>query len=999
MVGRETDLRDLERVLAESARIEPLTVITGEGGVGKSRLVQLLMDEARRRGWTIAPGRAFSVETGVPYALLTDAFLPVLRTFEPAALTVLLRGTEKDLGRLFPALIKAGDRSDRGEDPGELKARLYWNFSEFLTRLSERAPVLIVLDDLHWADTSSIELIHFLSRQLDGETVRLLGTYTVEYREANEALMGMERSLLSLRRLRLQPLHPLDRGSTEELVTRTFNVSSAPVKDFADVLYGWTRGNPYFVEQTLEALVDSGRLYQRDGVWLGWEVRELDLPSTVRDAIRARLGGLSDDARRVAEVLAVAGGRLAQRVLADLAEPRDGTFADVADELLRPGLVAERAEGDEIILEFPHPLVRETNYRELSMTRARKIHGRIAVALERLYADSVDAHTDELAYHFSRSGGADAPRAIRYLAAAGASALLRHANQEAVGYLEAALKRRNEISPDIDPDAGDRVQLPDPLRLKADLAKAFGRLGRYDDAQRLWSELLAHGRDAKDKRAVARALRQRGLLYFWSGAHRDAIACYDEALGVLGAANASAAARLELAAGVAFQELGEPDAARERIGRALALAEVLGDVAVLARCHRALALLTTWIGEPQLARKHGERAIELAERAGDVHVAFWGWWALASLEGLFGDTRTMASHLARARQHAESLGSPVLMLWVSEIAVEYAYAKGELDDALAEGERAISLATALHQHAVLVRLMVWTATVYIVRGDFERARDLVERAWRHASPERPDRPGHIHAVVPAYIGRLALDMAEGRYEEAIETGEEGLTVADRSGYVIWVLHRLLPLLGESYIRAGDIDSGVRIGERLRDVGRKADHKLGLAWAQACDGIVAWKSGDSKRAVGLMKGAIEALERIPMIPDAARLRRQYAARLWETGDREGTFAELRSLHDLFTRLGAEPELLKTREMFRERGSRPPVRTDAEGAGGLSPRETEVALLWAEGKSTKAVARELDISPATVTTHVRNIYRKLEFSSRPELAEAVRRGLLSARPAPD
>jgi DNA-binding CsgD family transcriptional regulator len=148
------------------------------------------------------------------------------------------------------------------------------------------------------------------------------------------------------------------------------------------------------------------------------------------------------------------------------------------------------------------------------------------------------------------------------------------------------------------------------------------------------------------------------------------------------------------------------------------------------------------------------------------------------------------------------------------------------------------------------------------------------------------------------------------------------------------------------------------------------------------------------AAKLIRAACASLEAIPVIPDAARLRRQLAGRLAEIGDREGALNELRQVHDIFTRLGAEDELAKARGMFRELNAKPPARTTASGAEGLTGREVEIARMVADRKSNKAIGKALDISPRTVSTHLSNIFRKLEVNSRGELADYVKEHGLQA-----
>jgi DNA-binding CsgD family transcriptional regulator len=213
-------------------------------------------------------------------------------------------------------------------------------------------------------------------------------------------------------------------------------------------------------------------------------------------------------------------------------------------------------------------------------------------------------------------------------------------------------------------------------------------------------------------------------------------------------------------------------------------------------------------------------------------------------------------------------------------------------------------------------------------------------------------------------------------------------VADRSGYTFWAMHRLLPLLAEAHCHLWDVEGALAVEQRIRRDAEQLGHKVGLAWADSCRALAVWLAGDAAGATRLIREACESLESIPMLPDAARLRRQLAGRLAETGDREGALQELRKVHDMFVRMGAEQELSKARGMFREIGAKPPARAVTTGAEGLTGRETEIARMVAARRSNKAIGKALDISPRTVSTHLSNIFRKLEVATRGELADFVR-----------
>lgn len=981
LVGRRGELRALLDLLdLPPGEVEPVVFLTAESGVGKTRLSQSVASRAAEKGWTVAAGRSFPVEAGVPYAPFADAFLPVLRSLGPETLTVLSRGGERELAYLFPALGVESDLppGSRG-DPDEFRTRILWNFAELLRSLAGRTPLLVVLEDLHWSDASSLQLLHFLARQRGSSPILYLCTYSDDERDHNDFLVRTERSLQGLRLCRRHALGPLSHGETLELVSLTFGVEEHVVREFGALLYGWTRGNPFFIEETLKGLVQAGKLRERDGTWLGWEVKEPALPRSIRDAVLGRLRRVSPHAAGVADMVAVVGARATYALLARVTGLKEDELLEALDELCAQGVLEETSDGTEVLYDFVQPLVRETLYRELGLARARSLHGTIAESMETDYGDRVMEHADELAAHFVRADASQlAAKTARYLAAAGRAALARRADREAVDYLAAALERSEGSE--------------EPTRdLLVDLARAQQHLGQYGDAIRSWDGARDRW-DPEDRAGRASIERYGALARLWSGRPEEALECLGKAETLaMEAQDPALLGRIRLSRGICLQETGRADEAREQIQSALDAAREMGDPELLARAHRSMALVRVWLGPPSEVRKHGERALELAAETGDPQVAFWSHWGMAVLGGLTGDGPSLSHHLEEARSLAEELRSPVLSLWTAEVSIEQAFALGDWESGIAMGERAITLARSLHQQMLLPRLLVWTSAIYLGRGDLQRGRELVDEACELAGLGKGPGSPYVHAVVPAHIGLAHYHLTVGEYEEAVRVGEKGRVIAEGTGYVLWSLHRLLPVLAESYLWLEDTAGARQIARLMREHATPLDHRLGLAWADACEALIQWKEGDPEGGAIRMREAAEALEAIPIIPAAARIRRQLAGRLAETGDREGALQELRLVHDTFSRLGAQEELEKARTQFREVGTRPPPRTGG-GDSPLTEREAEIAVLVARGRSNKAVARELAISPRTVSTHLSNIFQKLEIGSRVELAEMLRDGRL-------
>lgn len=985
LVGRADQLAALSGALNSAARGQGgLHMVVGEGGIGKSRLALAASGLADGRGFTRVVGRAYPVETGIPYALFADAFVPLLRGLPASVLQTLSRGGTAELAMLFPAL-RSDEAMARVADVAELKPRLLDSFARLVQRLAARQPLLVVLENLHWADPSSLELLHFVSRRASEHPLLLLCTYNNEQLDAHTRLRAMEQSLHSLRALSMHVLPPLSRGETSELICRQFEVSANVVADFAALLHERTRGNPFFIEETMKALVTSGRLKQEDGHWVGWSAEQIQMPRTIRDALGTRLDRLTAAARRIATIAAVVGTHVPHALLEEMAGLSTHDLLEAVDELRHERMLVETRADAQLAYEFTHPLLQEVLYSDLSRARARALHGEIADALEKLFGDRALAHADELAVHFLRAEHATkAERACLYLGAAGHSALERGADREAAEALEAALQIAERAG-----DTGGRERLLDLL------ARARQRLGAYASASELWERAVALAAARGDSRRVAALERRLGVAAFWSGRYEDALLHHERGLAAASAArDEGVTATLRLARSVVLLEVGRSDEASDDMRAALAIAERIGDPRLLSRVHQNIQILASWRGPSDLAREHGNKAVEFARAANNKTAEWAARWTMALTAGLTGDAPGTAQHLPAAMALAEELRSPILRMWTAEIAIEYRSGIGEWDEAIALSDRTIADARAFGQRTLLPRLLVWSSLVHLGRGDFDRAKAQIDEAWTMSGADRAaqGRPVNVHAVVPAHVGRASWYLARKQYARALKIGEEGLAIADRTGYVAWQIHRLMPLLVEASLWVEDWARAQRYGDRLREMSQRLGHPLGIAWSDACFALMRMLRGDSAGAVALLRRAADELDAIPFVEHGARVRRQLAEALNKAGDPDAAIIELRRIHDVFARIGAGPALNDVREKLRELGARPPARTPALGMGALTARETEIARLVAARKSNKEIGAALEISSRTVSTHLTNIFTKFGVDSRGALTDLVRAGAL-------
>jgi DNA-binding CsgD family transcriptional regulator len=979
LVGRASELSLLGDWLSDVASGQGgVQLIAGPSGIGKTRLIKAVTERAERDRWSVSVGRVYSVESGVPYAVWSDALLHLLRGLEAGARNVLTRGGDW-LGTICPPFARER-MGEQPEDQRDGKSRLLWNCSQFLARVAEKQPLLIVLENLHVADPASLELLHFVARQAGNTRIAILGTYNEAELDRNAVLRDTEQSLLALGGARLMRLNPLTQADIEQLVCEAFAVDHTAARQLGRRLYSWTRGHPFFVEETLKSLVESGRLYERGGTWLGWEVEELGVPRSVRSAIGKRLEQLGNDARMVAGVAAVIGARLRFRLLRDVCEiPNEAALAGV-DELCRSGMLVESARSEEGDYEFSHAMIQDVIYDALGVARARMLHTKVARALESAFGNQALAHADVLAFHFSRADpDTDREKTAMYLSAAGRDALARHADRAAADYLAAALDR-------LGPTA-------DTASLIDDLAQARQRLGEYEAALALWHRARNEAEASGNLGRCARVERRMGLACFWSGRFEEALAHFDAALTYATRAGDDAErAQTQLNRGTFWQSLGKPVDAQRDLSAAIETAERLGDRALLGRAHRALLFLHVFVGPPETARAHGERALALGESIRDRNLQWSAHYGLGTLAGLTGDGTTAMDHNRKCEALADELQSPLLRSYSGEISIQYAFAAGNWDEGIALAEQIIATARAANQRVLLPRLLVWATWFYTARAEYERAKQYLDEAWEiGVARASRGRPIEVHSQVAVYAGLAQFYLTSGDYARAVEIGEQGLAIADNAGYAVWATYRLIPVMAEAALWKRDRERAKQLRDRMQDESQRLGNKLGLVWVAAGDGLIARLNDDFERAAALLRKSIEDLEQIPWIHDAARLRRWLADVLLRLGDQEGAVRELRKSHEICARIGARVELGYAREMMKQMGLRLPAKegpAPGKRMARLTERETDIARLVAERKSNKEIATALGISARTVTTHVANIFSKLGVTSRGELADRMR-----------
>jgi tRNA A-37 threonylcarbamoyl transferase component Bud32 len=423
----------------------------GEAGIGKTRLTRELGAYARLRGMQVLYGRCpalFRMDGVPPYVLWNEAIKDYLQVCTPEQLYRVVGFYPCELSKLVPEL-----KQKLGAIPQSLpinpehgRDRLFEAVSQFMTNISKETPLLVVLDDLQWTDQSSLLLLHYLARGAYKESLLLLGAYRETDIGERHPLPPVLTELNRERLLRSVPLKRLSFDDVLEMIRRILEQDDVP-KEFCELVYEKTRGNPFFVEEVIKSLKEEEVIYREENKWKIKEVSKIEFPETVKGVIRNRISRLDDECQNVLTMASFVGNDFAFEALLGVTGLEEDKLLEMMEKMLKTGLIKEKTIREEDIYSFADIIVRDVVHEEVSRLRHKKLHSAVGFALEKVYTKKIDEHLGELAYHFLESGDRD--KALDYFLKAGEKAAKIYANGEAASYFLSARRLLEEKEGDL----------------------------------------------------------------------------------------------------------------------------------------------------------------------------------------------------------------------------------------------------------------------------------------------------------------------------------------------------------------------------------------------------------------------------------------------------------------------------------------------------------------------------------------------------------------------
>jgi DNA-binding CsgD family transcriptional regulator/tetratricopeptide (TPR) repeat protein len=944
-----------------------LALIGGEAGIGKTALGEALAREASLAGALVLTAGCDDLAPTPPYG----PWIEVIRAFQA------------DQGRLrLPDGLANADVIEAlaGQDA------LVGQAIGFLAELAAVQPVVLILEDLHWADLGSLELLRFVARRLPELSVLVVATYRDTSLSPDHPLgQVLPRLARDHAPLRLD-LRRLDAPAVRALVADRYALSASDEARLAAHLDRFAEGNPFFVDEVLRALEQSGALSPQDTGWAVGDLEAVQVPLLVRQLVSAQAAALGESARRLIQLAAVIGATVPMDLWGKVAGGSEDELVEAVEGALAAGLLVETA--DRHGLRFRHALIRQALYDEVVLPRRRAWHRRVAEAL----ATRTHPDPDAVAHHFSRAADA---RASTWLVEAGHRAARRDASRDALERYTAALERL----PD-DPayliergwllwELAEQLRYGDPPQALAYLNEADRIVAASGDAGLAtvtrWTRVRLRGYlghpfldDLEEIIAAFEALPaadriraessgslnapSRGILAQWAGLQgRYDVALRAAEAGVAAGSTATRPAEINALAdalsglGLAHAALGRPAEAAEAFGRAIGHYQATGNRAMACwalRWQIEEVAIAYGADEPGARRRLAATFAELCPEEDRLSVGEDGrpivpLFALAFLEGDWQAAESLAG--SDLKHSSWRLDSVATLAAIDRARGRRHEAWSRIHQGLPAGPATAPTSPFYLRRLPLVRLAAELA--------LDEGRSEVARAWIDAHDRWLDYGGRVLDRAASHLLRARLALVDGDRAAARARAETALAdaIQPRQPLVLLAARRFL---GEIATSEGD----------LAEAGRHLDAAQALT--DLCDA---------------------PLERL--LTHLAR-----AELLTVRRDAAGAASALDAARVIARPLGLVPALERadTIQARLEASATPAERETATGGAdtaGLSPREVEVLQLVARGLTDAEVGTRLYISPRTVARHLQSVYNKLAVNSRTAAAAfAFERGLV-------
>lgn len=819
LVGRENELAELKRrwdlIRMGETGIEPLLLFAGEAGIGKTRLLRELQVYTSLRDGYVLHAVAQQQDAGSPYATLANALRDYIREQPIEILRRQVPGfIAGELAKLAPQLVeKIGYIPPNPPlEASAERVRLLDQVSRFLLNMAYERPTLLILDDIHFADPGSLDILEMLLRRAGGTSLMVAGAYRDVALTYSNPINRLIKSLAAESLVYTMPLRRLPEAEVGRMLLNLLGDTVDQV--FIEFVFQTTEGNPLFVEEVVKSLALDGQIVLRNGRWEQRESGRLSVPGSIKAILGSRLERVSKPTLELLQLAAVIGRNFTLDVLL-AASPHDKETGQKAlAEALRSQLLERHQPGSQTIdlssrtggavYQFQHALIRETLYEELRPLRRRQLHRRAAAAMEQLSA----RNPAMIAHHLI--AGAQDERAVPYLRQAAAAARQVQAHVEAVEYLGQAADILEDIAPDLSGVElgqnlleqfdlhnqkravlhllGDRTRELRALEEMRKIAEAlqdrqrkvevmsrqatfYWEIGQLNQAEEIARRGLELARENNDRQGEGYCLEQIARV-FWTRRDSESMAYASQAL-------------------VIAQELGD----RAREGR---LTELMGHV------------YADTLHDPERAAIYFDLALQICRETGNRQEEAWTLWGMGGLALFVDDFTGALERYRQAREISEEIGATLQIGWDLYHMGDAWYNLGDYQQALDSYQQAqVIFNTSLHVRGKIYCL-VSLGLVFAATGRLDEAGTYLEQALRQAE-DRQDLILMFRScqALSAYYRLLG---GEEHLAAAIRLSNRVIQLAGEGGHFE---HELLGyyLRGMGFFELGQVDQALSSSSR------------------------------------------------------------------------------------------------------------------------------------------------------------------------------------------
>lgn len=952
-----------------------MAMLVGEPGIGKTSTAREFTEYAEAQGSQVLWGRCYESIGMPPYWPWVQAIRTYVRDSDPELLRSVMGAGAGDIAEIVPdvmARLSGVEPSPRLDNPEQARVRLFDSITNFLERASRLQPLVLILDNLHWADQPTLLMLEFLAQEFSNGQILVLGAYRDEEISAQHPLTRVLSELAKTPNFQRLSLSGLSQQDVGELITLMSGATPAP--ELVDTVFTRTQGNPLFVTEVVRLLVQDLNLTsegQHGIVGSGFVI-----PDGVRDAIAGRLVRLSDACHRALTTASIIGREFGLDQLEQI-DPNDTAelLLESMEEALNARIIEEIPQSVGRF-QFSHVMVQETLAGALSATRRSRLHSEIGEALELLYADDLTSHASELADHFSRAGpGIADEKLTAYSLMAGERALAGYAWEDAVSHFERGLVARG-----IGLSGTDVATDEEAAALLFGLARAKSTTGVVQQVTEAFGALSRAFEYYAEVGNVALAVATAEFPIAPPPNRISGVELIARALTLVPDNSIEAGRLLSRYGGILGAANGDYAGAQDALGRAISIARREQDVTLEVQALTYSADVNWQYRHWQASIDNGLRAIELSSGNENSFFEVLSRWCVAGSLLHMGELDAARAHVSVLRELAERRStSRLLATWCFIPICTLFCLEGDWKSARDYSDRGLEFSP-LAQQLLATRVISEHES-----GESAQTEVYLERLIQ-AMRRRPELVGRT-SMATTTIARVAVVPDHLALAEAAA----GANLSDQSVTPLFALHAHAALALMA-VQRGDRSAASEHYSYL--LGQRGTMLWAVTSVDRLLGLLSRSMGNSDRAIQHFDDALKFCRKTGLRPETAWVCHDYADMLLAC-DGEGDCAQAIVLLDeslaISSELGMRP-LMESGAASLERAETQKVWKPSY-PNGLTRREVEVLRIVASGKTSAEIATDLVLSRRTVERHISNIYSKTDSRSRAEAtAFAFTHGLM-------